>query len=203
MWTTRTATGRSWLGGGAWEAVFLWWLVGGRAWGIRFWTCARVLLLCVLCVCACVCFWGCACLKEEEEEEKSTTKSRAVRRLSPRRSCGPAAAHAEAEAVEGELLEEAADEAAVERGGWRYPLIFHYGLLTPLEHVHALCEPAQLAAQHRELVAGEPLVGTRRPTRTATSTSSLAVWSWASTASASTMRSLPTSDRGTLCMTRR
>ena len=52
--------------------------------------------------------------------------------------------------MEGELLEEAADEAAVERGGWRYPLIFHYGLLTPLEHVHALCEPAQLAAQgHR------------------------------------------------------
>ena len=42
-----------------------------------------------------------------------------MRRLSPRRSCGPAAAHAEAEAVEGELLEEAADEAAVERGGWR------------------------------------------------------------------------------------
>ena len=56
------------------------------------------------------------------------------------------------------LLEEATDEAAVERGGWRYPLIFHYGLLTPLEHVHALCEPAQLATQPSELVAGAPLV---------------------------------------------
>ena len=60
--------------------------------------------------------------------------------------------------MEGELLEEATDEAAVERGGWRYPLIFHYGLLTPLEHVHALCEPAQLATQPSELVAGAPLV---------------------------------------------
>ena len=54
-----------------------------------------------------------------KEEKNRQLKSRAVRRLSPRRSCGPAAAHAEAEAVEGELLEEASDEAAVERGGWR------------------------------------------------------------------------------------
>ena len=54
-----------------------------------------------------------------KEKEIRQLKSQAVRRLSPRRSCGPAAAHAEAEAVEGELLEEAADEAVVERGGWR------------------------------------------------------------------------------------
>ena len=30
-------------------------------------------------------------------------------------------------------------------------------VITPLEHVHALCEPAQLAAQPRELVASAPL----------------------------------------------
>ena len=39
------------------------------------------------------------------------------------------------------------------------PLIIH---ITPLEHIHTLCEPAQLAAQHRELVAGAPLVLGRR-----------------------------------------
>ena len=50
---------------------------------------------------------------------ESSAWARLCVRLPPRRSCGPAAAHAEAEAVEGELLEEAADEAAVERGGWR------------------------------------------------------------------------------------
>ena len=76
------------------------WLVWDRAWGIWFWTCARVLCaVCFVRVHACVCFFGgvLACLKKN----KSTTKSRAVRRLSPRRSCGPAAAHAEVETVEG------------------------------------------------------------------------------------------------------
>ena len=56
-------------------------------------------MLCVLCVCMHACAFGgvLACLKKN----KSTTKSRAMRRLSPRRSCGPAAAHAEVETVEG------------------------------------------------------------------------------------------------------
>ena len=75
-------------------------------------------------VCAvrfCLCVHACALgdVRALKEKKIRQLKSRAVRRLSPRRSCGPAAAHAEAEAVEGELLEEAADEAAVERGGWR------------------------------------------------------------------------------------
>ena len=49
----------------------MWWLVGDRAWGIRFWTCARVLLLCVLCVCACVCFWGCSRALKKKKKKKN------------------------------------------------------------------------------------------------------------------------------------
>ena len=79
------------------------------------WTCERVCVVCCVFLCVCVLLGVFVCLKKR----KKSTTSRVVRRLSPRRSCGPAAAHAEAEAVEGELLEEAADEAAVERGGWR------------------------------------------------------------------------------------
>ena len=55
---------------------------------------------CVFCACACMRVLLGVCSRALKRN-KSTTKSRAVRRLSPRRSCGPAAAHAEVEAVEG------------------------------------------------------------------------------------------------------
>ena len=45
------------------------------------------------------------------------------------------------------------------------PLSFRYGLLTSLEHVHALCEPTELTTQPCELVAGAPLVLGRREWR--------------------------------------
>ena len=63
-------------------------MAGGEL-GDWFWTCERVCVaVCFVRVCMRVLLGMFACLKEEEEEEKSTTKSRAVRRLSPRRSSG-------------------------------------------------------------------------------------------------------------------
>ena len=73
MWTTRTATGRSWLGGeGLGKQCFLWWLVGLQLGGVWFWTCDRGCVLCAVCFCACVCFWGCSCALQIERN--STTK---------------------------------------------------------------------------------------------------------------------------------
>ena len=71
LWTTRTAIGRSWLGGGLGKRCFV--MAGGvAAWGIRLWTCERVCVVCCvfLCVCTCVCFGVCACLKRKKKDQQ-------------------------------------------------------------------------------------------------------------------------------------
>ena len=58
MWTTRTATGRSWQGGGgAWEAVFFV-VAGGGQGSVDLVLDLREGVCCVLCVFVCVCAFG-------------------------------------------------------------------------------------------------------------------------------------------------
>ena len=89
---------------------------------------------CVVCcafLCVCMLSGGCACLKRKNRQ----LKSRAVRRLSPRRSCGPAAAHAEAEAVEGGAVRGGGGRGCGGEGRLAIPRVFVQSVASQRRHV--------------------------------------------------------------------
>ena len=134
LWTTRTATGRSWgVRVGLGSGVFGWLVWGTGLGGFGSGPARGCCVLCVLCVCMHACAFGgvFACLKKN----KSTTKSRTVRRLSPRRSCGPAAAHAEVETVEGGAVRGGGGRGCGGEGRLAIPRVLFKRCLSERRHV--------------------------------------------------------------------